>query len=85
MAVKNMERKITKIGRSIGVTFPLDMLKAAGLKPGDIVSIEQKGEEIILRKSRKIELPEGIDQDFFDLFEETYQEYEETIKGLVDR
>lgn len=84
-AVKALERKVTKIGKSYGVTLPLDMLKDAGLKPGDTVHVEQIDGDIILRKSRKIELPEGISPDFFDLLEETYQEYEETLKGLVDR
>ncbi|MFC0165243.1 AbrB/MazE/SpoVT family DNA-binding domain-containing protein [Bacillus capparidis] len=80
-----MERKVTKIGKSYGVTFPLELLKGAGLEPGDTVQIEQKDGDIILRKSRKIELPNGISPDFFDVLEETMKEHGEALKGLVDR
>ncbi|SFA56854.1 hypothetical protein SAMN05216169_10581, partial [Anoxybacillus pushchinoensis] len=36
-------------------------------------------------KSKKVDLPKGISQDFFEVLNETLEEYDETIKGLIDR
>lgn len=85
MVVKDLERKITRIGQSYGVTIPLEMLKENGIDPGDSVVVEGKDGEISLRKSRKVELPKGISSDFFDVLEKTVQEHDEAFKGLVDR
>jgi len=84
MVVNDLERKITRIGQSYGVTIPLEMLKENGIDPGDSVVVEGKDGEISLRKSRKVELPKGISSDFFDVLEETVQEHDEAFKGLVD-
>lgn len=85
MGVKSLERKVTRIGKSYGVTIPFDLLKENGIEPGDSVIVEGKDGEISLRKSRKVELPEGISSDFFDVLEETVQEHGEAFKGLVNR
>ncbi len=83
--VYEVERKVTKIGNSLGVTFPSELLKKIEVAQGDTVIIDIRGDEIILRKSRKVELPSGISPDFFDILQETMNEYDETIKGLRDR
>lgn len=79
------ERKITKIGNSLGVTIPNDLLTQAGLKQGDEIYLEFVDGAIHLVKSRKIELPQGISDDFFDVLGDTVSAYAETIKGLVNR
>lgn len=79
------ERKITKIGNSFGVTIPNELLKKAGLEHGDDVQLEIVDGVIQISKSRKILLPEGISKDFFDKLNETVSNYDQTIKGLVDR
>lgn len=84
-AVSKTERKVTKIGNSLGITFPNEMLKRLNVSQGDEVIIEQADDEIIIRKNVKISLPKGISKDFFDVFNETLAEYDETIKGLRDR
>ncbi len=83
--VLEMERKVTKIGNSLGITFPSDILKKINVVQGDEVTIDVRGDEIVLRKSRKINLPNGISPDFFDILNETMTEYDETIKGLRDK
>lgn len=83
--VAEMERKITRIGNSLGVTFPGEVLKKVNISRGDVVTIDVRDGEIILRKSRKITLPQGISPDFFDILNETMEEYDETIKGLRDK
>ncbi|WZX99887.1 AbrB family transcriptional regulator [Bacillus sp. FSL W7-1360] len=86
MVVKEMERKVTKIGSSIGMTFPPDVLEHLNIAPGDHISIEKQSDgTVVLRKSEKIQRPTGLSADFFDVLQKTVAEYDETIKGLVDR
>ncbi|MCM3760237.1 AbrB/MazE/SpoVT family DNA-binding domain-containing protein [Halalkalibacter oceani] len=85
MAVKNLERKITKIGNSLGVTFPAELLKRLGVAHGDDVFIEEQDGAIVIRKSKKVQLPKGVSDDFFDILDKNMKQYDETIKGLVDR
>lgn len=79
------ERKITKVGNSFGVTIPSELLKRAGLKHGDDIQLELIDGVIQISKSRKVALPEGISEDFFDVLNETVSDYDQTIKGLVKR
>lgn len=83
--MKNPERRITKIGNSFGVTIPNELLKKAGLKHGDDIQLELVDGVIQISKSRKVALPEGISEDFFDVLNETVSAYDKTIKGLVKR
>ncbi|QGG48336.1 AbrB/MazE/SpoVT family DNA-binding domain-containing protein [Heliorestis convoluta] len=80
-----MERKLTKIGNSLGVTFPIELLNRLGLQQGDNVSVEEQGDTIVIRKSEKVQLPKGISSDFFDLLDKNMKEYDETLKKLVER
>lgn len=80
-----LERKVMKIGKSYGVTIPLDLLKKNGINPGDMVQLSSNDGEISLQKSRMVTLPEGISSDFFDVLEETTKKHDEALKGLVDR
>jgi len=83
--VNGLERKITRIGRSYGVTIPLDMLKENGIEPGDVVNVTGKDGEISFKKNRKVDLPDGISPDFFEALERNTQKHDETLKGLIDR
>jgi len=83
--VLKTERKVTRIGNSLGITFPGKILKKINIVQGDEVTIDVRGDEIILRKSRKIQLPRGISRDFLDIINETMIEYDATIKELRDK
>lgn len=81
-----IERRITQIGNSLGLTLPNDILKALNVKKGDEVQVELVGNQVIIKKAPKmIELPEGIPADFFNLLEEEMEAHHEALKGLVDR
>lgn len=54
-----IERKVTKIGNSIGITLPPELLKNVELAQGDNVQIELKDGKIILQKREQIRLPDG--------------------------
>lgn len=80
-----LERKITMVGKSYGVTIPLGLLKENGIELSDIVKLSGQNREISLQKSRKVNLPKGISTDFFEVLEETTKKHEEALKGLVNR
>jgi antitoxin MazE len=79
------ERKVLKIGNSLGITFPAEFLRKLDLHQGDEIQIELENDRIVMKKSNKVDLPKGISKDFFDVFNETIEKYDETIKGLIDR
>lgn len=81
-----MERKVTKFGNSLGITMT-DALKQIGLDQGDIVNIDVSPDtgEIIIRKSMKVSLPEGISADFMNTLTDVIEEYDQTLRGLKDR
>lgn len=83
--MSNIERKVTKIGNSYGITIPATFLKEAGLSYGDNVHLESKDGEIVLRKKEEVKLPEGMSADFFKVLERNTNKHEETIQDLVDR
>lgn len=82
---QEMERKVTRVGNSLCVTFPSGMLKKIDVNLGDEVTLDLKGDRIIIRKSRKIQLPDNISPDFFDVLKETMSRYDKTLKGLRDK
>jgi antitoxin MazE len=79
------ERKVLKIGNSLGITFPMGFLNKLGIHQGDEIQMELEEDKIVIKKSKKVDLPKGISQDFFEVLNETLEEYDETIKGLIDR
>ncbi|CUA80003.1 MULTISPECIES: AbrB/MazE/SpoVT family DNA-binding domain-containing protein [Anoxybacillus] len=81
----HVERKVLKIGNSLGITFPSEFLQKLDIHQGDEIQMELEGNQIVIKKSNKVNLPKGISRDFFDVLDETLKEYDETIKGLVDR
>lgn len=85
MAVKELERKITRIGNSLGVTFPHEVLKHLDLKKGDTISFDISDGEVTIKKFKELTLPEGIDNEFLENVGEMIEEYNETFKGLANR
>ncbi|WP_397351832.1 MULTISPECIES: AbrB family transcriptional regulator [Paenibacillus] len=81
-----MERKVTKFGNSLGITMT-EAFKQIGLEQGDMVQVEvdQTSGEIIIKKSVKVNLPNGISNDFMDTLASVMDEYDQTLKGLKDR
>lgn len=83
--MKPVERKVTKIGNSFGITLPTELLKKVGLKQGDDVQVEVKDGEIVLRKKEQITLPDGVDAQFMDILNDVIKDHDKAFKGLVDR
>ena len=83
--MEQFERKVTKIGNSIGITLPIELLKQVGLEQGDDVQIEVKDGQIILRKKEKVLLPQGVDAEFMNILNDVINEHDKAFKGLVNR
>jgi antitoxin MazE len=82
-----MERKVTRIGNSLGVTLT-EAFKKLGIEHGDDVKIEineQSGEIVIRKKRKHVEVPEGMDSNFFESLAKGMNQYDKTLKGLKDR
>lgn len=80
-----MNRKVTRIGNSLGVAMT-EALKRIGLDYGDEVEIEVREEagEIVIRKA-KPRVPEGFDPRFFEALQWTMERYRATLEGLKKR
>ena len=47
-----IERKIRKIGNSLGVNLPADMLKEVGVKEGEVIYISIENDSIVIRNEK---------------------------------
>ncbi|WGG46523.1 AbrB/MazE/SpoVT family DNA-binding domain-containing protein [Rossellomorea sp. DA94] len=83
--MEQYERKVTKIGNSLGITLPTDLLKQVGLAQGDDVQVEVVEGKIVLRKKEQLTLPEGVDAEFMDILNDVIKEHDQAFKGLVDK
>lgn len=87
LAMKPVERKVTKVGNSLGITVPQDIFNLLGVNLGDIVSLEvnNNNDEIIIKKTKKVSLPKDVDPMFLDIVSDVFERYDETLKGLANR
>ncbi|MFD1337132.1 AbrB/MazE/SpoVT family DNA-binding domain-containing protein [Oceanobacillus iheyensis] len=83
-----VDRKITKIGNSLGVSLPQDVLEHLDIKQGDKVRInlEEDG-RISIKKfvPNNDDVLKNLDQDFLDGLEYVFKNYDDTLKNLADR
>ena len=88
MAAKEVERKITKVGNSLGVTLPTEVLNHLQANQGDDLKfhLEANG-SVSFKKTQNLNLDglEGIDQDFIDGVKELFENYDTTLRNLSDR
>lgn len=73
-----MEGKIRKIGNSLGVILPKQLIEELHLKTGDKVSIERKGANLELRP---------VDPEFeewAEAYRELNTDYKDVLKALAE-
>lgn len=88
MAVKKVERKITRIGKSLGVTLPQDILHHLKVKQGDQLKfkLEDDGRVSVQKFAPlNVDVLKDIDQDFLDGLQDLFENYDDTLKNLADR
>jgi antitoxin MazE len=69
-----MERKIRRIGNSLGIGLPIEMLKDLQLNEGDLVEIEfrkDKG-EIVLRNPKVTPITDDFESRVIDVVEKYF-------------
>ncbi|MGM0460318.1 MAG: AbrB/MazE/SpoVT family DNA-binding domain-containing protein [Bacteroidota bacterium] len=72
-----MEGKIRKVGNSLGVILPKQLVDELHLKTGDKVSIERKGSNLEIRPVD----PEF--EDWAEAYREVNTDYKEVLKELA--
>lgn len=87
MVMDKFERKVTKIGNSLGLTLPQELYQKLNITQGDVLSLEfnENNDEIVIKKSKKVSMPEGINPKFLEAFSNSINQYDKTFKDLVTR
>jgi antitoxin MazE len=70
------ERKIRKIGNSLGVLLPSEMLKRIGVENGDTVFVSLENGEIIIRNDDKKESNDQFKEKVLAIIEEYMEGHE---------
>ncbi|CAG9622791.1 AbrB/MazE/SpoVT family DNA-binding domain-containing protein [Sutcliffiella rhizosphaerae] len=90
MAVKALERKVTKVGNSLGITLPQEALEHAKAKQGDELKFTLNDDgSITLKKYQPLQLDVledmDIDQEFLEGMKDLVDNYDNTLRNLVNR
>ncbi|MCC5925501.1 MAG: AbrB/MazE/SpoVT family DNA-binding domain-containing protein [Bacteroidetes bacterium] len=73
-----MEAKIRKVGNSLGVILPKQMIEELHLKPGDKLRIERKGGNLELHPVD----PEF--EDWSEAYRQLNSDYKDVLKALAE-
>lgn len=74
------ERKLRKVGNSVGVTIPVTILNDMDLKEGDTISFETNNDGIVLKRKDPI-----VTDEFMSLIQKVADENDAALKALVER
>jgi len=80
MAGIEVERKVTKVGNSLGITLPQEVLKHLKVKHGDVIKFNLDDNNNILIKKFT-----PIDEDFLEGFKYAFENYDDALRNLADR
>ena len=72
-----MEAKIRKIGNSLGVILPSQLINDLHLKSGDLLTIEREGSIIQLKSNDK-----GF-EDWAEAYREANKDYKDVLRELA--
>lgn len=83
-----MERKVTKIGNSLGVTLPQEVLDHIKVKQGDEIKfkLEDNG-KVTIRKYTPMDYDvlDEIDEEFLAGLKDLFDNYDNTLRNLADK
>lgn len=74
------ERKIKKLGNSLGVYLPAEMLKEAGLKEGDTIYISLEDGDIIIRGEQQKKDDQKFKESVLAIIEEYMEQKDKEDK-----
>jgi antitoxin MazE len=80
-------RIISRMGNSLGVGIPKEIVEMMKIKQGDeyevIADIEQN--QIILKPTQRVRLPENVRPEIVDALDEVFTKYDQVFKNLKHR
>lgn len=87
LAVNQVERKVTKIGNSLGITLPAEVLAHLNVKQGDEVIFHLEKGKVSFKKRPVVNMEgfEDIDQEFLEGMKELFGNYDDTLRNLANR
>jgi len=71
-------RKLRKAGNSSVVSVPTEVIAALGISNGDNLKFNVKDSKVTIEKEVR------EDEEFFKLLDETFTEYNQALKRMVD-
>lgn len=71
-------RKLRKAGNSSVVSVPTEVIAALGISNGDNLKFNVKDNKVTIEKEVR------EDEEFFKLLDETFTEYNQALKRMVD-
>ena len=75
----NYKQKLTKIGNSVGLVLPKQLLNSLKLKVGNEIYLEQIQDKVILEK----EPSNSVSPEFLKIAENIGEKYSKAFKELV--
>lgn len=80
-------RKAGRMGNSIGIVIPREIVEAMNIKPGDEFEVTANPKEKVINITpvKKIPVGGGLTPEMEEILEDVFQRYEETFKNLKDR
>lgn len=79
-----MQQKIIQIGNSSGIILPQSIRQHAGLRLGDRVKIDSKGQDIIISSIKKKKVG-GVNPKFMKMVDEFINDHEDVLRELAKK
>jgi antitoxin MazE len=83
--METIKRSTRKSGHSIITTLPPDVLTRLNIQVGDKVEFILNDNRVEIRKAVEDNKHMDISEDFLALVQESMAEYDEALRGLVER
>ncbi|WP_164821558.1 AbrB/MazE/SpoVT family DNA-binding domain-containing protein [Paenibacillus koleovorans] len=83
--MNNKTRKIIRVGNSLGITIPSEIIEKQQFKKDDIFNVELDENGNIVLSPVKKALPEGLRPEVLNMAHKLMGKYSEALKGLQDR
>ncbi|MCH5585977.1 AbrB/MazE/SpoVT family DNA-binding domain-containing protein [Shimazuella sp. AN120528] len=85
MSTVEVERKVTKIGNSLGITLPAEVLQHLKIKQGDKIVFNLEQGKVSFQKNHGVNMEEfeDINQEFIEGMKELFYNYEDTLRNLT--
>jgi antitoxin MazE len=77
----NYKQKLTKIGNSVGLVFPKQLLDSLGLDVGNEVYLEQVQDKVILETKNS----KAVSPEFLKIAESVGEKYSAAFKELANQ